>query len=90
MELELLTDIDILLIEEKGIREFICHAAHRYASGNNKYMKEYEKAKNHHILCICMQITYIKCRAHNNFKTSIKLWIDTKKVHKVVQFSQKV
>ena len=66
------------------------HAAHRYASGNNKYMKEYEKAKNHHILCICMQITYIKYRAHNNFKTSIKLWINTKKVNKGVQFSQKV
>ena len=28
---------------EKGIREGICHAIHRYAKTNNKYMKDYDK-----------------------------------------------
>ena len=33
----------MLLMAEKGIRGEICHAIHRYASANNKYMKNYDK-----------------------------------------------
>ena len=43
VKLELLTDVDMLLMVEKGIREGICHAIHRYAKANNKYMKDYNK-----------------------------------------------
>ena len=45
IKLELLTDIDMLLMVEKGITGGICHAIHRYAKANNKYIKSYDENK---------------------------------------------
>ena len=53
VKLELLTDIVMLLMVEKGIRGGICHETHWYAKANNKHVKDYNKIKNH-ILIIGM------------------------------------
>ena len=45
VKLELLTDVGMLLMVEKGIRGEICQAIYRYAKENDKYMKNYDKDK---------------------------------------------
>ena len=45
VKLELLTENDMLLMVEKGIRGGICHVIHRYAEANNKHMKNCDKNK---------------------------------------------
>ena len=49
VELELLTDYDMLLMVQDGIRGGICHSIHRYAIANNKYMKNYNNNEECHI-----------------------------------------
>ena len=45
VELELLTNIDMLLMVEKRMRKGKYYPINRYAEGNNKYIKDYDKKK---------------------------------------------
>ena len=42
-KLELITDYNMLLMVENGIRSGICQATYRYTKANNKYMKNNDK-----------------------------------------------
>ena len=57
VRLVLLTDIDMLLMVEKGIRGGMCHTIHGYAEANNKYMKNYDQGK---------KLSYIQYSDANN------------------------
>ena len=52
VKLELSTDVDMLLIVEKGIRGGTCHAIYQYATSSNKYMKDYNQNKESSYLMI--------------------------------------
>ena len=58
VKLDLLADIDMFLMVEKGIRGVICHSIYRYVKANNKYMKDYDKIK---------ESSYIQYWNVNNF-----------------------
>ena len=49
IKLDLLTDIDMLLMIEKGMRVGICYSIYQYTKANNKYMKDYEKKNRHNL-----------------------------------------
>ena len=45
VKIDLLTDIDLLLMIEKGFKGGIYHAIHSYEKTNGKYIKDYDKNK---------------------------------------------
>ena len=51
VKLDLLTDIDLLIMVEKGIR--YCHTIHRCAKANEKYMKNYDTNEESSYLKYC-------------------------------------
>ena len=53
VKLDLLTDINTLLMVEKGFKGRICHAIHRHSKANNKYMKDDDKNKEPSHIMYC-------------------------------------
>ena len=59
VKLELLTDYQMLLMIEEGIRGGICQSTHRYAKANNRYMKNYDKRVIISYLVRCKQFVWM-------------------------------
>ena len=81
IELELLTDYDMLLMVEEGIRAGICHSIHRYVKAKNKYMKNYNKDEE------SSYIQYLDANNLYGWAISKKLpvkgfrWLDSDKIN---------
>ena len=83
VKLELITDIDILLRVEKGIRGAICHPIHSYGKANNKYMKNYYKNKK------SSYIQYLDANNLHELAMSQKLPVDGFKLKKdMLEFNE--
>ena len=83
IELELLTDYDMLLMVEEGIRDGICHSIHLYARANNKYMKNYNNNEE------SSYIQYLEANNLYGWVMSKKLpvngskWLDSNKINEI-------
>ena len=83
IELELLTDYDMLLMVEERIRCGICHSIHSYAKANNKYMKNYSKDEE------SSYIQYLDANNIYGWAMSKKLpvngfrWLDSNEINEI-------
>ena len=81
--LELLTDYDMLLMVEEGIKGGICHSIHRYAKANNKCMKNYNNNEE------SSYIQYLDANNLYGWAMSQKLpvngfkWYDSDKINEI-------
>ena len=80
VELELLTDIDMLLMIEKGTRGGSCQATYRYAKANKKYMKNYnKKIESSYIQHLDANNLYVWAMFQNHLSQNKKIYLNLMK-----------
>ena len=85
VKLELLTDLDMLLMVEEGIRGGMCQAVYKYAKANNKYMNNYDKS------IMSSFLMYLDANNLHGWGMSQKLPVDGLKwVEKLSKFNEKL
>ena len=83
IELELLTDYDMLLMVEEGIRGRIYHSIHRYAKANNKYMKNYNNnEESSYIQYLDVNNLYV-CAMTKKLPVNGFKWLDSDKINEI-------
>ena len=68
IKLDLISDIDIQLFIEKGMRGGISHIGHRHGKANNKYMQDYNPNKENSYLTYLDAITNMVGQGHNRYR----------------------
>ena len=74
VELDLLTDVEMILMIEKVIRGGICNAIHRYAKASNKYMSD-DKDENKESSFV-VNGTLITCMVGQKLSTFRFEWVE--------------
>ena len=83
-KLELITDYNMLLMVEKGIRSGICQATYSYTKANNKYIKNYDKnIESSYIAFLDANNLYWLAMSHKLPKNDFE-WVEKKK--KIIKF----
>ena len=67
IELELISDIDMHLFNEKGMRGGISYIVKRHSKANDKYVKCYDSSEKVNTLLILMQMIYVIGQSVNIF-----------------------
>ena len=79
-KLQLLTDIDMLLMIEKGTRGGSCQATYRYAKANKKYMKNYnKKIESSYIQHLDANNLYVWAMFQNHLSQNKKIYLNLMK-----------
>lgn len=59
VQLELMTDADMLLMVAKGIRPVMCLLIHQYAKANKKHLKEYDANKDSSYRRVAKEVCWV-------------------------------
>ena len=81
IELEILTDYDMLLMVEKGIRGGICYSIQRYAKANNKYMKSYNNNEESSYIQYLDANNLYGCAMSKKLLVNGFKWLDNNKIN---------